>query len=413
MAPESESVGEQGFHVVPRHIVGTFALKERVGAHGEYGGGIALILQAVEVQLVRTTAQGQASGLMVGRDDDERLLGMLLIEFVGHLDSRVHIDNLVECGCGVIGVASPVYLAALKHKEEALLVAVHQVVDTALGYLPEREVVGLAVQLIGQAGGIDACRLGRLEEDYPVGAGLLGLEILEAAGYGIAALAAQLVEVLSVLVGLEKLGAGKEVKLGVNQLQTYLVVHVAVLDMGIECAGRGVVHGYRGRNADGISLVARLLGDALDARGEVFQYAQSAVLSLIAGSEGRTSRRTVGHAVGGRLSVDKSAIGKAREAERLYAYPALQCAEIRLGTVHLVDAHSVTDEKEYILGLGRSRGHHKCGNDRYKQKKSFTHNIYTVFECKVRERKLQNCYHLNTCFMGRPTHTCGVLRPKM
>ena len=42
--------------------------------------GIALILQAVEVQLVRTTAQGQASGLMVGRDDDERLLGMLLIE---------------------------------------------------------------------------------------------------------------------------------------------------------------------------------------------------------------------------------------------------------------------------------------------------------------------------------------------
>ena len=70
---------------------------------------------------------------MVGSDHDECLVGMLLIKFVSHSDSIVHIFYLFEDSGSVVGMAGPVYLASLNHEEESFVCSLGKEVDAGTG----------------------------------------------------------------------------------------------------------------------------------------------------------------------------------------------------------------------------------------------------------------------------------------
>ena len=57
---------------------------------------------------------------MVGRDDDERFVGVLLIKLIGHLHRVVQINRFEESRRRVVGVAGIVNLSALNHQEETV-----------------------------------------------------------------------------------------------------------------------------------------------------------------------------------------------------------------------------------------------------------------------------------------------------
>jgi hypothetical protein len=63
---------------------------------------------------------GHTAGLVVGGDDDERLVGMLFVELDGLRNGVVEGDGVVNRGSRVVGVAGSVDLAGLDHQEEAI-----------------------------------------------------------------------------------------------------------------------------------------------------------------------------------------------------------------------------------------------------------------------------------------------------
>ena len=58
---------------------------------------------------------------MVGADDDDGLVGMLLVELIGHLHSLVHIQYFVDDIADIVAVAGPVNQATLNGKEETVV----------------------------------------------------------------------------------------------------------------------------------------------------------------------------------------------------------------------------------------------------------------------------------------------------
>src|SRR5699024_8425982 len=85
--------------------------------------------------------------LVVAGDEDEGLLRVLLGEVDGHLDGVGEGHGVVDGGGGAVGVAGPVYLAALAHHEEAGVV--HEHVDALLNVVGQGPHVVGAVYLIG------------------------------------------------------------------------------------------------------------------------------------------------------------------------------------------------------------------------------------------------------------------------
>ena len=92
---------------------------------------------------------------------------MLQVELVSHLHGVVHVYQLVH-ESHVVGVASPVYLSAFNHHEEAVFLALllHEEVDARTCYLGQREVVGTAVEGVGNAVAVVVACLLALEQDH-------------------------------------------------------------------------------------------------------------------------------------------------------------------------------------------------------------------------------------------------------
>lgn len=150
-----------GFHAFPCEFVAQVGM-QAVKVARIFFGTHTLVAEQVGVEFIRTTAQDEAAGLVVGSDHDERLFGMFFIEGKSLTDSIVHIDDLVDYGSGVVGMAGIVYLASLHHQEEALLAA-RETVDSGTGDLREREVALPTVYGIGQASAVGIAGLLRLE----------------------------------------------------------------------------------------------------------------------------------------------------------------------------------------------------------------------------------------------------------
>ena len=71
---------------------------------------------------VAYVAVAQCAGLVVGRHDDQCLVGMLIVEFKSHADGVVEVQKLVERLGGVVGVSAVVDEGSFAHHEEAVLV---------------------------------------------------------------------------------------------------------------------------------------------------------------------------------------------------------------------------------------------------------------------------------------------------
>ena len=80
-------------------------------------------------------------------------------------------------------------------------------------------------------------------------------------------------------------------------------------------------------------------------------YADGAVIGLHTGGKGCSACRRVGDRVGCRESGGHTCHGEGSETEGLGADASLLFAQIHFGSVHLVQAHAVANEIEYILCL--------------------------------------------------------------
>ena len=105
---------------------------------------------------------------MVGSDNDECLVGMLLIEFVCHLHGVVHIYHF-GYERQVVGMACPVNLSTLNHHEETVLFSLlfHQEIDSRPGNVCQCQVIVLAVECIRYAIMVYLVGLISLQENHP------------------------------------------------------------------------------------------------------------------------------------------------------------------------------------------------------------------------------------------------------
>ena len=146
------------------------------------------------MEFVRTAAKDDAARFVVGRDDDKGFVGVLLVEFVSHLYGLVHVLHFVEYVCCIVAMACPVDFSAFDHKEEAVLLLRRQRLDGGLGNLCERQVIGFAVEGIGDAFALALAGGFGLEEQHLLALLEFLLIVGIAAGDDVARLAALLVE---------------------------------------------------------------------------------------------------------------------------------------------------------------------------------------------------------------------------
>ena len=356
--PETEVLGEELLCLVPGEGVAQLLLlgvQLALQLHGTH----ALRSNSLEIQLIGTFAEGKATRLVVGTDDDERLVGMLLVELVGDADGVVHVDELGDED-RVVCMAAPVNLAAFDHQEEAVLLVLllHEEVDGSACDVLQREVVLCAVDGIGDRAALYLAGFFGLEENHLLSFLGLLLILLVAAHDGEATLLCLLIEVGTAIgvLGLVEVRSAEEVDIRLGELFAYLVVFASLSDVSIEGSGCGVVDADACRDADGGACFACPVSNAGDRGRQVLQYAQGAVLCLVAAGKGCAACCRVGHAVRGTLCVDEADVGEAGEAEFLDADAAFQGAEVGLGGIDLVDAHAVADEVEHVLGLALGKG---------------------------------------------------------
>ena len=80
----------------------------------------SLMAEQVGVEFIRATSQNKTARLVVGRDHDERLFGVFFVESDSLANGAVHIDDLMDHGGGIVGVAGIVYFASFHHQKETL-----------------------------------------------------------------------------------------------------------------------------------------------------------------------------------------------------------------------------------------------------------------------------------------------------
>ena len=289
---------------------------------------------------------------MVGGDQDQGIIGVLVIELHRSLNRVAHFQGIVDAGSGVIGVAGPVNLAALGHDEEALVVV--QQLDALLdvvGQLPlacggvHGVAHGVAVgQLLGDNQGLACAGL------QGSGAGLGGNNV-------VAGLGSHLVvggHIAAAVVLLE-LAACEVLEAAVCQLNADLIVVLAAGLVCVESGGGGVVDVDSGDDAHLVALLAvELLGDGLE--GHIpgpGLHIDDAALGLFAGSDGGSSRSGVGAEGSAVISSDAAHHGELHEAQVSGDHSAvvLGGAQVEGGGLDLGQAHTVADEEEDVLGL--------------------------------------------------------------
>ena len=74
------------------------------------------------MKLVFAASEHYTARFVVCRNYDERLVRVLFVELIGNSDGLVEVVCLLECRGCVVGMARIVYLSALYHEEETVLV---------------------------------------------------------------------------------------------------------------------------------------------------------------------------------------------------------------------------------------------------------------------------------------------------
>ena len=291
---------------------------------------------------------------MVGGHENQRLVGVLVVEVDGSLHGDVEGKHVMDGGGGVVGMAGPVDLAALGHHEEGLLVA--QALDALLDVVGEAPLALSGVELVvhgvtvGQSLGDDE-DVARIDTQG-LGVGLRG-------GHGVASLCGELVEVGLVLVlvgGGKPRAAGEELKAGLGHLLADCVVVLAAVLVSVEGSRGGVVHVDRGEYADLVALLGvQLLGNGLERLGQgLGVHVDGARLGLVArgdGGRGGSGVRAEGRGV---IGGHAAHMGEAHEGKGALDDSAVILGGTleEAGNLNLLVAHAVADEQEDVLGRG-------------------------------------------------------------
>jgi len=308
--------------------------------------------EQTEVEVVTAVAEGEAARFVVGGDEDEGFFRVLLVELIGHADGFVGVHDFVHHGGSIVRVARPVDLAAFDHAEELGGIFLHEEVDGAAGDVGECQVAGFAVEGVGQRGAVAVVGLATLEVDHAVGFAPRVVELFFAVGddeTGIAGLGIEVGLAFFERSGLEEGAAGEEVEIGLDEVATDLGVHLAVLLVGVEAGGGGVVDAHAGGNAHRGAGFFGPHGDGGDGRDAVGEHAHGVVIRLATGGQCGAAGGRVGDAVAVALGVDERDVGEAREGEGFDAAAPFDGGEIGLGGVDLVHAHAVADEVKDVL----------------------------------------------------------------
>ena len=147
--PETKVFFQILAHYFPTERAALFAAQSsqvaRIGKEGCF-----LMEELFEVEGIFSSSERQAARFVVGRDNDERRVGLFLVELVGNLDTAVHVDEFMDESSTIIRVAGHINHAALDHQEKtiAFLLAFGEETDARLRDLLQREILRLAVELI-------------------------------------------------------------------------------------------------------------------------------------------------------------------------------------------------------------------------------------------------------------------------
>jgi len=365
---EPEIVGKEGAYLLPTEAFAVLLL-EFGKAVGENPFGALLVLKRLQVEGVVAVAECHAARLVVGCDDDEGLVGMLLVESIGEVQGFVHVDGLADGGGSVASVAGVVNLAALDHHEET--VAVAELGDGGLNDLGEGEVAvgtvdgirnGLAFE--GSVGGV----LGGHENHLVGTEEPLGLVVT--ARDGVAVGFAEVIEVgcggIVLVDGFVEARAAEEIEAGGCQLGADIVVVIALGGMCVVGGRGGMVDSHGGHDANSPALALEACSDTLHGLA-IGCDANHAVVGLLARGKACAGGCGVSDAVGGRESGDLSGVGERGHQQLVTPDSPAQFGEVHLGGKDLVGTHAVADKEEYILGLRKDRDREaRCDEKRYK-----------------------------------------------
>ncbi len=319
-------------------------LMREVGKEGVVVGGLV--------------ADGQAARLVVGGDENQGLVGVLVVEIDGGLHGGVQGEHVVDGGRGVVGVAGPVNLTSLGHHEEGLLVA--QALDALLHVVHKAPLALGGVELVVHRAAVGD---GLGDDEHVARGGVEGLGVGLRGGHGVARSGGKLVEVGLVLVlvcGRQPRAAGEVLKARLAHLSADGVVVLAAVLVGVEGGGGSVVHVDRGEHAHLVALLGvQLLGDGLEGLAlGLGVHVDDAGVGLVARGDGGGGGGGVGAERRGVVGGHAARVGEAHEGERAGHHGAvvLSGALEEAGDLHLLVAHAVADEQEDVLGCGDRGG---------------------------------------------------------
>ena len=98
---------------------------------------------------VVAVSERETACLMVGCDDNKRLLRVRFVELIGNAHGFIHVPSLAERRCCIVAVAGVVDHSALHHHEE-LLIPIVEEGDCRADDLREGQVSVLAVDGVRQ-----------------------------------------------------------------------------------------------------------------------------------------------------------------------------------------------------------------------------------------------------------------------
>ena len=251
---------------------------------------------------------------MVGGDYDNRLVRVLFVELIGHANSLVEIQHLVDGVSDIVAMACVIDHSAFNLEEETIFLFVHQEINSSTCDLFKGQVVLVLVQCVGNVVTLELfVLLVALEQDELVGlATFLLIFLIPARKDGISGSFGLFAQCgLSLLrVGAMEVGAGKEVEVALAQVLSYFVVHVSIGLVTVERCRGGMSDGHIGGYAHGFSGLLCPHGNAVAWCLQVFQHTDGTILRLVSAGQSCSAGGRVGDAICGGIRIHQTDYGE-------------------------------------------------------------------------------------------------------
>ena len=352
LIPKSEISLQSLLYLFPSHTIPGLPA-QTVQNRSESGFAHPLVLQSLQVKRIFARTQYQTSRLMVGTDNDKGFIGMLFIELKCLTDSLVQIHYLTESSSGIVAMARPVDFPSFYHQEKSLAQVFRKETDSRTGNVAQGKVPFFAID--GKRNGITMCLrlLFGLEQNQLVCLIALRHEIIVSTRKGITILLSQRIKAFRfpLVIRVKEIRTGIKIKTGEEQIFSYLIIVFPAGVMGIKSGRSGMVYAYTCSDPHTESLFFCPHRNACNRCLLVFLHTDNPIHGFLARRESRTSGGRVGHSIRRRISRTCSCIRKLCKIKRSNRYFTIQLTQIKLGSLYLIDSHTVTDKEEYIFCL--------------------------------------------------------------